>query len=93
MLQRFEFIKVCRRIRRFCWKSQFCLYSVDKIYLPGVAVLYFCCLPAPRGDLTPFQRVTVLGVSTAKRRFPKQFLTVRLFHDFGRVSTIAKLAN
>ena len=34
-----------------------------------------CCLPAPQADLTRFQRVIVLGVSTAKRK-------TRLHTDF-----------
>ena len=34
MLQWFEYIKVCIGTQRFCWKSQFCLSFVNKIYLP-----------------------------------------------------------
>ena len=38
---RFEFIKVCMGTQRFCWKSQFCLYFVNKIYLPCCCVVFF----------------------------------------------------
>ena len=51
---RFEFIKVCMETQRFCWKSQFCLYFVNKIYLPRCCVAFFFCLPAPQADLTRF---------------------------------------
>ena len=36
----FEFIKVCMGTQRFCWKSQFCLHFVNKIYLPCTC----CCV-------------------------------------------------
>ena len=51
---RFEFIKVCMGTQRFCWKSQFCLYFVNKIYLLFCCVVFFFCLPAPQADLTRF---------------------------------------
>ena len=41
VLQRFEFIKVCMGSQRFCWKTQFCLYFVNKIYLPFCCVVFF----------------------------------------------------
>ena len=71
---RFEFIKICMGTQRFCWKSQFCLYLVNKIYLPCCCVVFFC-LPAPQADLTQFWRVIVRWVSTAKRK-------TRLHTDF-----------
>ena len=40
-LQRFEFIKVCMGSQRFCWKTQFCLYFVNKIDLPFCCVVFF----------------------------------------------------
>ena len=71
---RFEFIKVCMETQRFCRKSQFCFYFVNKIYLPCCCVVFFC-LPAPQADLTRFWRVNVRWVSTAKRK-------TRLHTDF-----------
>ena len=71
---RFEFLKVCMGTQRFCWKSQFCLYFVNNIYLPGCCVSFFC-LPARQADLTRFWRVIVRWVSTAKRK-------TRLHTDF-----------
>ena len=50
------------RTQRFCWKSQFCLHFVNKIYLPYRCVVFFCCLPAPQADLARFRRVIVLAV-------------------------------
>ena len=46
---RFEFIKVCMETQRFCWKSKFCLYFVNKIYLPCCCVVFFdvCQLLGP----------------------------------------------
>ena len=41
VLQRFEFIKVCMGTQRFCQKNQFCLYFVNKIYLPCRCVVFF----------------------------------------------------
>ena len=41
VLQRFEFIKVCMGSQRFCWKTQFCLYFANKIYLPCCCVVFF----------------------------------------------------
>ena len=39
---KFEFIKVCMGVQQFCWKSQFCLYFVNKIYLiPCCCVVFF----------------------------------------------------
>ena len=38
---RFEFIKVCMGTQRFCRKNQFCLYFVNKIYLPCCCVVFF----------------------------------------------------
>ena len=61
--------------QRFCWKSKFCLYFVDKTYLPCLLCFIFRCLPAPGADLTRFRRVTVRWVSTAKRK-------TRLHTDF-----------
>ena len=66
---RFEFIKVCMGTQRFCWKSQFCLYFVNKIYfIPCCCVVLFC-LPAPQADLTRFWRVIVRWASTAKQHW------------------------
>ena len=72
---RFEFIKVCIGTQRFCGKNQFCLYFVNKIYLPCCCVLFIFCLPAPQADLTRFWQVIVRWVSTAKRK-------TRLHTDF-----------
>ena len=41
VLQRFEFIKVCMGTQRFCWKTHFSLYFVNKIYLPCCCVVFF----------------------------------------------------
>ena len=71
---RFEFIKVCMGTQRFCRKNQFCLYFVNKIYLPCCCVVFFC-LPAPQADLTRFWRVIVQWISNAKRK-------TRLHTDF-----------
>ena len=40
-LEGFEFIKVCMGTQRFCRLSQFCLYFVNKIYLPCCCVVFF----------------------------------------------------
>ena len=37
---RFEFLKVCMGKQRFCQLSQFCLYFVNKIYLPCCCVVF-----------------------------------------------------
>ena len=68
VLQRFEFINVCMGTQRFCWKTQFCLYFVNKIYLPCCCVVFFSVCQLLR-------RVIVLWVSTAKRK-------TRLHTDF-----------
>ena len=49
VLQRFEFVKVCMRRQRLCWKSQLFLYFVNKIYLPCCRVVFFvvCQLRRP----------------------------------------------
>ena len=49
VLQRFEFIKVCMETQRFCWKSKFCLYFVNKMYLPCCRIVFFdvCQLLGP----------------------------------------------
>ena len=67
---RFEFIKVCMGIQQFCWKSQFCLYFVNTIYLPCCCIVFFCCLPASPANLHVmwFRQVIVLWVLTAKRK-------------------------
>ena len=46
---RFEFIKVRMETQRVCWKSKFCLYFVNKIYLPCCCVVFFdvCQLLGP----------------------------------------------
>ena len=43
VLQGFEvwIYKVCMGTQRFCWKSQVCLYFVNKIYLPCCCVVFF----------------------------------------------------
>ena len=46
---RFEFIKVCMGTQRFCWKSQFCLYFVNKIYLPYCCVVFFFLFASSSG--------------------------------------------
>ena len=71
---RFEFIKVCMGTQRFCWKSQFCLYFVNKIYLPCCCVV-FLLFASSSGRSNTFWRVIVRWVSTAKRK-------TRLHTDF-----------
>ena len=81
---RFEFIKLCMGTQRFCWKSQFCLYFVNKINLPCCFVVFFC-LPAPQADLTRFRRVIVRWVSTAKavsNAYPRAKNTQWCIHHF-----------
>ena len=47
--------------QRFSWKSQFCLYFVNKIYLPCCCVVFFVFLPS-QAALTRFRRVIVLWI-------------------------------
>ena len=42
VLQRFEFIKLCKGTQRLCWKSHLFLYFVNKVYLACCRV--YCLL-------------------------------------------------
>ena len=70
VLQRFEFIKVCMGTQRFCWKSQFCLCFVKKIYSCCV-VFYVACYTS--SILTWFRDLVVLWRSGTHDHFLRLF--------------------
>ena len=65
---RFEFIKVCMGTQRFCRKNQFCLYFVNKIYLPCCGVVFFLFASSSGRSNAILASYRSVGVSTAKRK-------------------------